>query len=164
MPDFFPLFAQSAIVAFQAAWLSVAVYGNIRYPAVNERGFKLVLSMALVAKQDPDAFKTLAGRRIENPKTEAILFKALVASEVIVALLLWLAALGLLLAALGLLDHSDARAFAILAVVGFTALWASLLTGGLWFEDRVGMQDAVVGHSFLLIWGTVTLIFLTVAP
>ena len=92
------------------------------------------------------------------------MFKALVACEAIVAVLLWLGALALLLSALGVIGYTGARAFAMMAVLGFTAIWTSLLTGGLWFMDRVGMANAVMGHSFLLIWGTVTLAFLALVP
>jgi predicted small integral membrane protein len=164
MHDFFPLFAQAGVVAFQAVWLSVAVYDNITHSAVNERGFGLVLRMDLVEKQDPEAFKELSERRVQNPATEKALFKALVTGEATVAVLLWLGALALLLAALGVIGHTGARALAMMAVLGFTAIWTSLLAGGLWFLDRVGMANAVMGHSFLLIWGTVTLVFLAVAP
>ncbi len=52
----------------------------------------------------------------------------------------------------------------MIAVLGFIAIWTSLLTGGLWFMDRVGMDAAVMGQSFLLIWGTASLIFLAVVP
>jgi len=164
MHDFFPLFSQAGVVAFQAVWLSVAVYDNISHSAVNARGFRLVLRMDLVEKQDPEAFKELSGRRVQNPATEKALFKALVTCEATVAVLLWLGALALLLAAFGIIGHIGARALAMMAVLGFTAIWTSLLAGGLWFLDRVGMANAVVAHSFLLIWGTVTLVFLAVVP
>ena len=164
MDDFFPLFSQAGVVAFQAIWLSFAAYDNITHSAVNERGFGRVLRMDLVEKQDPEAFKELSGRRVLNPATEMALFKALVAGEAIVAVLLWLGALALLLSAFGVVGHSGAKALAMMAVLGFTAIWTSLLTGGLWFMDRVGMANAVMGHSFLLIWGTVTLAFLALVP
>jgi hypothetical protein len=137
---------------------------NISQADINERGFGLVLRMDLVEKQDPEAFKSVLKRRIQNPEIERRLFRLLVACEAIVAGLLWLSALGLLLAAVGLIGHAGARSLAMIAVLGFTAIWTSLLTGGLWFMDRVGMDAAVMGQSFLLIWGTATLIFLAVVP
>jgi len=164
MHDFFPLFAQAGVVAFQAVWLSFAAYDNITHSAVNERGFGHVLRMDLVEKEDPETYKEFSGRRVENPATEMALFKALVAGETIVAVLLWLGALALLLAAFGVIGHAGARALAMMAVLGFTAIWASLLTGGRWFMDRIGMAGAVTAHSLLAIWGTVTLGFLAVVP
>ena len=163
MNDFFPLFAQSAVVAFEAAWLTLAVYDNLRHPTLNERGFAKVLAMDLV-QQDAEVYKEVSDRRVEDPRVEKRLFNALVAAEVIVSALLWLGALGLLLAAFGAIGHEGARAWAVLAVLGFTAIWASLLIGGLWFWDRVGMMPAVQAHFFLILWGTATLAFLAAAP
>lgn len=111
MQDFFPLFSQAGVVAFQAIWLSFATYDNITHSAVNERGFGRVLRMDLVEKQDPEAFKELSGRRVLNPATEMALFKALVAGEAIVAVLLWLGALVLLLSAFGVVGHFRRQGF-----------------------------------------------------
>ena len=164
MHEFFPLFSQAAIVAFQAAWLTMAVFDNLRHPNINERGFERVFTMELVAQQDPDSFKDVSERRIENPRMEKALFRILVAAEVIVSALLWLGSLGLLLAAVGVIGHEGVRALASMAVLGFTAIWVSLLTGGLWFLNRIGMLPAVQVHFFLTIWGVVTLIFLAASP
>jgi hypothetical protein len=90
--------------------------------------------------------------------------KALAACETVVAVLLWLGALAMLLSAFGVVGHTGANALAMMAVLGFTAIWTSLLTGGRWFMDRVGMASAVTAHFLLAIWGTVTLAFLAVAP
>lgn len=69
MDEFFILFAQSAIVAFQGAWLTVAVQDNIRNPRLNERGFASVLAMDLV-QQDEDVYHAVAGRQFKSPKVE----------------------------------------------------------------------------------------------
>jgi predicted small integral membrane protein len=164
MHEFFPLFSQAAIVAFQAAWLTMAVSDNLRHPNIDERGFKRVLTMDLVAQQDPGGFKDVSKRRVENPRMEKTLFRTLVAAEVIVSALLWVGSLGLLMAAVGVIGHGGAQALASMAVLGFTAIWASLLTGGLWFLDRVGMFPAVQVHFFLTIWGVATLTFLAASP
>lgn len=164
MPDFFPLFAQAGVIAFQAGWLSVAVFDNWRHADLNERSFAEVLRMDLVASGDPETYKQIAGRRIESPETEKRLFRLLVVAETIVAGLLWLSALALLLAAVGLLGDGFARSLATLAVLGFVAIWGSLLIGGMWFFERIGMGAAMGGHYVLSIWGVATLIFLAVAP
>ena len=70
MNDFFPLFGQSAVVAMEAAWLTVAVFDNIRYPHLNERGFARVLGMDLVKQQDPEVYADVSDRRVENPRME----------------------------------------------------------------------------------------------
>lgn len=164
MNDFFPLFAQSAVLAFQAAWLSLAAHDNLRNPDIHERGFTAVLSMGPLAKQAPEEFAAIGDRKVDNPKTQRTLFRALVAGEVIVAILLWLAAAGLLLAALGLVGSSGARSLGMIAALGFTALWASLLIGGVWFADMISAPPAVQSHFTLVLWGTAALIFIAVAP
>ncbi len=163
MDAFFILFAQSAVVAFQAAWLSVAVQDNIRNPRLNERGFAAVLGMDMV-KQDEEVYRAVSGRRVASPAVEKALFRALVAAEVIVSGLLWIAALLLLLAAFGLVGHVAAREWATVAVLGFVAIWASLLIGGQWFWYRIGMLPALQAHFFLIIWGTATLAFFAAGP
>jgi len=162
MDSFFPLFSQSAIVAMEAAWLTVAVFDNIRYPHLNERGFARVLAMDLVKQQDPEVYEDVSDRRVENPKMEKALFRLLVAAEVIVSILLWLGALALLLAAIDLFDDDAANALAHIGVLGFTAIWASLLIGGQWFWYRVGLAAAQQAHFFLTIWGIATLTYLSV--
>ena len=163
MDAFYILFAQSAIVAFQGAWLTVAVQDNIRNPRLNERGFASVLGMDLV-KQDEDVYRAVADRQIKNPKVEKALFRALVAAEVVVSALLWIGALALLLAAFGFVSQSGARELASIAVLGFVAIWASLLIGGQWFWYRIGMLPAMQAHFFLVIWGTATLAFFAAGP
>ena len=163
MDAFYILFAQSAIVAFQGAWLTVAVQDNIRNPRLNERGFASVLGMDLV-KQDEDVYRAVADRQIKNPKVEKALFRTLVAAEVVVSALLWIGALALLLAAFGFVSQSGARELASIAVLGFVAIWASLLIGGQWFWYRIGMLPAMQAHFFLVIWGTATLAFFAAGP
>ena len=152
MNDFFPLFTRSAVVALEAAGLTIAVYDNVRHPRLNERGFATVLSMELV-KQDETVYNEVSNRRIDNPRLEKTLFRALVVSEVIVACALWAAALALLLSSLGFLSHHLAQAIAYMAVLGFTAIFASLLIGGQWFWYRIGMAPALQAHFFLILWG-----------
>ena len=164
MSDFFPLFGQSAVVAMEAAWLTVAVFDNIRYPRLNERGFARVLSMELVKQQDPDVYADVSDRRVDNPRMEKVLFRMLVAAEVIVSILLWLGALALLLAAFGLFDDDAANTLAHIGVLGFIAIWASLLIGGQWFWYRIGLAAAQQAHFFLTIWGIATLTYLSAGP
>jgi len=161
MSDFFPLFGQSAVVAMEAAWLTVAVFDNIRYPRLNERGFARVLSMELVKQQDPDVYADVSDRRVDNPRMEKVLFRMLVAAEVIVSILLWLGALALLLAAFGLFDDDGTNTLAHIGVLGFIAIWASLLIGGQWFWYRIGLAAAQQAHFFLTIWGIATLTYLS---
>ncbi len=78
MPEFFPLLAQAGVVAFQAAWLTVAAFDNFRHGSLTEPDFAHVLRMDLVAKGDSDAYEAVSSRRIENPRTEKRLFQALV--------------------------------------------------------------------------------------
>ena len=164
MPDFFILFAQAGVIVFQAGWLSVAAFDNIIHAPLNESSFAHVLRMDLVAKGDPQAYAEVSSRRIENPETEKRLYRLLVGAEVIVAALLWISALFLLLAAIGLLGDGFARSVAMLAVLGFVAIWGSMLIGGMWFWERIGMGAAMGGHYTLSIWGVATLTFLAAAP
>ncbi len=70
----------------------------------------------------------------------------------------------MLLAALGIVASGAARSLAIIAVLGFCAIWGSLLVGGTWFWERIGMAPAMGGHYVLSIWGVATLTFIAVAP
>jgi hypothetical protein len=92
---------------------------------------------------------------------EKVLFRMLVAAEVIVSILLWLGALALLLAAFGLFDDDAANTLAHIGVLGFIAIWASLLIGGQWFWYRIGLAAAQQAHFFLTIWGIATLTYLS---
>lgn len=142
----------------------MAVFDNIHHPTLNRRGFATVLKMDLVKQQDPEVYREVSVRRVESPDLERILFRLLITAEAIVSVLLWLGALGLLLASFGAVDHAAARALAMMAVVGFAAIWGSLLIGGEWFWYRIGMAPAMQAHFFLIVWAIATLTFLAAVP
>jgi predicted small integral membrane protein len=163
MSHFLPLFSQSAIVALQAAWLTLAVHENIRHPEVNARAFFAVLSLQAIKRHDAAVYRRVAYRRIASPKARKRLFRLLLGAEIVVTILLWIAALALLAAAIGLIGAVTANILANFAVLSFTVIWACFLVGGEWFLYWIGMPRAQQVHFFLILWGIATLTYLAAA-
>ncbi len=151
--------AQMVLVLAQAAWLSLGALDNLRYPSINRDDVGRVLRLETLAEHEPEIYKMVAWRRIENPQTVRRVFALIVACECMVALALWLGGLGLLLAMTGVVTQNGASTLAILAVLGFIMIWAAFLIGGQWFQYWHGTHGQMT-HFLAAIWGIVTLIVL----
>ena len=156
------MIAQAVLVALQAAWLSLGAYENIRHPDANRSDVAKVLALEALADQ-PQILKQVAYRRIADPAIVRVVFGAIVAAESLVALLLWFSALLLAGAVLGLVPAELAHTVAILAVLGFTAIWAAFLIGGQWFYYWYGAYGQQ-SHFLLTLWGIATLLVLAAWP
>jgi predicted small integral membrane protein len=154
------LIGQAALVALQAGWLTIGVWGNIRHPELNRAMVADVMSMRPL-RDRPDLFAELAPYRVEHPAAHRGLYAAIVAAEAVVALALWAGVALLAGAALGAVAPETARAFAVLAVIGFTAVWGAFLVGGEWFRYWTGFGEAQKTHFMLTVWGVATFAALT---
>lgn len=151
--------AQAVMVAFQAAWLSIAAYSNIRYPRTNRDYVLKVLTMEL-AQEDPAIYQDHHHRRLTNPKVMVRLFALVSAAEALIALALWVAVALLLLSLSGVVSPAAARAVALLAVAGFTSIWAAFLVGGQWFHYWVSELSPQSTHFSMVLWGLAMLFLL----
>jgi predicted small integral membrane protein len=152
-------FAQAAMVAFQAAWLSIAAYSNIRYPRTNRDYVERVLTMELT-QENPAIYEDHNHRRLTDPTVMARLFAVVCVAETVVALALWAAVVLLLLSLLGAVPAATARAVALLAVAAFTSIWAAFLVGGQWFHYWVSELSPQGTHFSMVLWGLATLLLL----
>jgi predicted small integral membrane protein len=150
--------AQVVLVALQAAWLALGAYENIRRPEVNRVDVAKVLGLDAVAGI-PELYREIEHRRITDPAAIARVFAAVVAAECLVALALSAGALLLLASLFGLVGAGLASGIAILAVTGFTAIWAGFLIGGQWFYYWYGEYGQRT-HFFMTLWGIATLLVL----
>lgn len=150
------LLAEAGALALPAAWLGVAAHDNLRHAWMNAGEFAKVLRMHPV-REMPRINRAFRHRRVTGRRTVRLLYRTLVAAQLVTVLLLWAAALALLLAALGLAAPDAARGLAALALLAFTAIWGAFLIGGEWFWYRIGMVTAQWKHFYLLLWGLATL-------
>lgn len=151
--------AQVLLVALPAAWLTLGVYDNLRYPDINRRDVAKVLDLEAIT-DEPMIYEKIKSRRIKRPETVRRIFACVAAAEAVVALALWLACVGLALAVLGVMPRDLATGFAILATLAFIMIWAGFLIGGQWFYYWYGAFGQWK-HFTLVLWGIVTLIVLT---
>jgi predicted small integral membrane protein len=149
------LIGQAALVALQAGWLTIGAWGNIRHPDVNRAMVADVMSMRPV-REDPRLFSEIGRYRIECPVAHRRFYAVIVAAETLVAVMLWIGVGMLLAAAFGAVPAEEARAFAALSVIGFTAVWGAFLVGGEWFRYWTGFGEAQKTHFMMTIWGVAT--------
>ena len=154
------LVGQSLLVALQAGWLTLGVWGNIRHPEINLAMVADVMSMRPL-RDRPELFDRLGAYRIECRHAHRRLYRAIVAAEATVALALWASTGLLLLAAIGTVEAETARAVAALSVIGFAAIWGAFLVGGEWFRYWAGFGEAQKTHFLMTIWGVATFAALT---
>jgi predicted small integral membrane protein len=149
------LVGQAALVALQAGWITIGAWGNIRHPEVNRAMVADVMSMRPV-RENPHLFNEIGRYRIDCPVAHRRFYAAIVAAETAVALALWAGVALLVAAAFGAVAAEPARAFAALAVIGFTAVWGAFLVGGEWFRYWTGFGEAQKTHFMMTIWGVAT--------
>jgi predicted small integral membrane protein len=154
------LIGQSALVALQAGWLTIGVWGNIRHPELNRAMVADVMSMRPL-RDRPDLFAELGSYRVDSERAHRRLYALIVAAEATVALALWASTGLLMLAALGVVEAETARAIAALSVIGFAAIWGAFLVGGEWFRYWTGFGEAQKTYFLMTIWGVATFAALT---
>ena len=116
---------------------------------------------AIALRSDPqllvgvlqDQQQRLAARRIENRKTQKILFKLIVAWEFLATVALWVGFGALDLAVLGGVPGDAARVLGLLGALMFTATWAGFLVAGNWFCYWFGHEGGQNTHFQMTLVG-----------
>ena len=156
------LTAQCATVFFLAAWLSTGFVENLLHPDLNETFTAQVLSMERMREEYPEAYRLVAHRSVNNPKTQKFFFRLIVSWEGLAVATLWVGFIFLLFAIAGVGEPATAKAVAMLGVLLFTATWAGFLIAGNWFCYWFCHEGAQNTHYQMTLWGMATLIFLAV--
>lgn len=156
------IFAQLVTTGAVTAWLTTGLRDNILYPSQNEDFTAEVLEMRRLKADYPNAFAPVAHRAITNRNTQLVLFKSVVAAELIATLVLWVASLSLALSLLGLVDPQTARALALVGTACFTMVWAGMLIVGNHFCYWFCHEGAQNTHYQMTLWGVGTMILLAI--
>jgi len=151
------LLAQSALVLLLGLWLLLGWIENLRHPRANRDLVGEILSMRRVKQGYPEIHAEVGGNRIESRAVHRLLFRLIVAVEVVVSLVLLAGAALLAMAAFNAWDREAALTIAVLGVVGFTLLWGGLLVGGQWLHIWAGAEGLQQTFFLLTLWGVGTL-------
>jgi len=149
---------QALVAAFPAAWLTLGVWDNIRYPAINRDDVARVLALEAL-EEWPEVRAKVGHRAIRNEGLVRALFVLIVLAEVAASLLLWAGSVMLVLAFWGMAEAETARCLAITGAYAFTGVWAGFLIGGQWFYYWYGAFGQGT-HLLSTLWGLATLLIL----
>jgi predicted small integral membrane protein len=155
-PEFALALARVVVVSGLAAWLSLAVFNNIRDPGTNIHLLGTMMRMSLI-EEDPAVGRGLLRRAVRSQTAPRVLLTAVVLAQVIICALLWWAAVALL-QAVGGDGQGRAQAIATLAISAFATLWLVFLIGGLWFGYWIKMPQVQQVHLTLLIIAVLVLV------
>ncbi|OUS36436.1 hypothetical protein A9Q94_09335 [Rhodobacterales bacterium 56_14_T64] len=158
--DFMVLIAQTLSAFFLAAWLTTGVFENIFHSSLNSTFTAEVLEMTRMQDDYPEAFETVAYRRVENPKLQQLLFYFIVGWEALATLALWIGTGAMALAIFGWADAEVARGFGLMGALFFTSIWAGFLVAGNWFCYWFCHEGAQNTHYQMTLWGMATMLML----
>lgn len=153
------ILCQTIALALPAAWLTIGVAENIRHPSLNGTITAQVMEMRRMRAEYPEDFARVAHRAVTVPRLQRLAFRVVVVAELVVVVALWAGVLGLAGALVGGLAVSGARALALIAATGFTAIWAGFLIGGNYFCYWYCHEGAQNTHYQMTLWGLGTAIF-----
>jgi len=154
----------AASSALPAAWITLGARDNLLHPDLNETFTAEVVSMARMQRDYPESFARLHHRAIISRSLQRTLFRLIVASEVAVAIAMWLGVLLLLLASAGIVPLWMATLIAAVAMVGFVGIWSAMLICGNHFCYWFCHEGTQVTHFHLVIWGMGNLLALILVP
>jgi predicted small integral membrane protein len=157
------LIAQTVSVAAIAAWLSVGVYGNLRYPLNNELYTAQVMSMERLRAEYPEEFARVGHRAVTNRRVQLWAFRLAVLAELAAVLLLIAGVATLVLALAGSASVETGKTIAMLGALVFTSIWAGFLIVGDYFSYWFCHEGTQATHYHMTFWGMANMIFLTVA-
>ncbi|MBU1304414.1 MAG: DUF2165 domain-containing protein [Alphaproteobacteria bacterium] len=151
---------QLFMVLMPTLWLVLGALENIRAPAANGNMVADVLAMRPMRDQFPELYAVLGRNRIESAALHRWLFRAIVAAETIVSLIMVVGTAALLLAGLGIVALEPARVLAAIGMLGFCMIWSAFLVGGQWVHYWAGAEGAQHTHLLLTLWGSAVLLLL----
>lgn len=154
--------AQAMVVFFLAAWLTMGVFENIVHSDLNGVFTAEVLDMGRMREDFPEAYASVAYRRISNPGLQRWIFRLIVMWELLAVLALWVGFVWLVAAIGGAGDLTRARAAAMLGVMLFTGVWSGFLVAGNWFCYWFCHEGAQNTHYQMTLWGMSGLILLAI--
>lgn len=125
-------FPKTAALVAIAAWLTIAAGNNQRDKPTNWLLLGVMMRQDLL-KDEPVLGQGLKDRRIDDPDFPKTALKVIIGAQILIAVLLWIAAIFSGLDWLGYIDGVVAAAAINVAVGAFFALWTTFLCGGLWF-------------------------------
>lgn len=157
------LIAQTVSVAAIAAWLSVGVYGNLRYPLNNELYTAQVMSMERLRAEYPEEFARVGHRAVTDRRVQIAAFRLAVLAELTAAVLLIAGVVTLVLALAGAASVETAKTIALLGALVFTSIWAGFLIVGDYFSYWFCHEGTQATHYHMTFWGMANMIFLAAA-
>ena len=160
MADTQILVIQIVLTALPAAWTGLGVLDNIRHPDINRDDVARVLRLDCL-EDWPEVRARVGHRRIDDPRAVRFIFALIVVAELLAAVLLGAGALALAAQLLGLWHGGIPLLLARAGALVFTCVWGGMLIGGQWFYYWYGSFGQQT-HLLALIWGTCTLLALTV--
>jgi predicted small integral membrane protein len=160
MLDQIILFVLAVNVGFLAAWLTVGALENLFHPFLNETYTAEVMDMARMREDYPEAYAFVSYRRIVSAPLRRILFRLIVAWELISALALWIGAGALLLASFAIGAVEPALSLALIGTLLFTTTWCGFLVVGNWFCYWFGHEGGQNTHFQMTLWGMGTMILI----
>jgi len=143
-------FARTSALIAVAIWLSIAIGNNRKDRPTNIQLLGVMMRMELL-KDEPVLGKNLKDRCIDNTKFPGKALTAIVHSQILIAGLLWIAAIFSALDWFHLTDPIYAKAAINVAVGSFFALWTFFLCGGLWFGYWIKTSHVQQVHFTLFI-------------
>lgn len=152
-----------ANLVFIAAWMTVGTLENLFHPFLNETYTAEVMDMARMREEYPEAYARVAHRRLTNTHLRKGLFMVIVAFELIVMILLWIAAVSVLLAMFGNVAVVTALSFGLIGAGAFSSIWAGFLVVGNYFCYWFGHEGGQNTHFQMLQWGLLSMILLVSA-
>lgn len=143
-----PLLPVGGMLAALAAWLTLAVFNNIRDPGTNIHLIGVMIRMDLI-KEDAKLGNGLEHRAINDPALARLLLHIVIVAQIVISIALWIAVLVTFAALWGSATPATAKAIGTLAILLFGALWVFFLCGGLWFGYWMKMPQVQQVHLSL---------------
>ncbi|MCV6597672.1 MAG: DUF2165 domain-containing protein [Mangrovicoccus sp.] len=162
MYEFAVILSQLGLLLSLGAWMFTGARDNWLFPFMNQNAIAMVVRMDGLQEAFPEDYACIAHRRITDPARIKQLYWAIVIWESFATLLLAVASIAMALALLGLMDHEAARGLGLLGALAFMVNWAGFTIGGNHFGYWYLHAPTQATHFLLALWGTGTMIMMTI--
>ncbi|MCY4303538.1 MAG: DUF2165 family protein [Aestuariivita sp.] len=156
------LISQTIFLALMAAWLTIGVYDNIRYPKNNENYTSQVLSMELLQSDFPEVYNRVSHRAIVNRTIQKLAFLLVIIIESFTSITLWVGFICLIMALNHAIAFEVAHTIALVGATAFTTIWAGFLVMGNYFCYWYVYEGIQNTHYQMTLWGIANVIFLVI--